>query len=402
MRIVFFNRCYWPDASATSQLLTDLAAHLAGLGHEIVVATGRHRLDVTAPPLPQRARVDGVDIHRLRTTALGRLGLAGRALDYASYYLAAFGFALRNLRRGDVVVAKTDPPLLGAVMQPAVWLKRAELVNWWQDVYPDVAERLGMLHFPLVGRLLRGLRNFSLRRARSNVAIGAGMAEHLRRFVAPERVALIHNWSAPMAADPLPQASNAYRSELGLGLAVVFAYSGNLGRAHRFDALLAAGARLRERTDLRFLIVGDGPQLPSLKSAARGWPNWTFLPLQPRERLAESLAAADVHLVSLDPGLEGLIVPSKLYGVLAAARPTLFIGAPDGEAATLLREHDCGVAVAADDVAGLEQAIERLAADRALRLRLGANAQAAAAQFSFETAARQWERVLTGQPVRSM
>ena len=394
MKLVFFNRYYWPDRSATSQLLTDLATALTAAGHQVRVVAGNRTQDPAAARLTSRARERGVEIARLRVTALGRLGLAGRALDYLAFYLAAFAFVLMHVRRGDIVIAKTDPPLLGTVLAPALRLKGAALVNWLQDLYPEIAEELGVLRRSPFTALLRWLRNRSLRAARMNVVIGERMRERVQALVPSAAVTVIPNWSEPLACPPTPAPDNPYRQQLGLMDQVVFGYSGNLGRAHRFDALLAAGASLRDRRDVHFLVIGDGPQLPAVREAAKDFPNWSFLPSQTRERLADSLGAIDVHLVSLAPKLEGLIVPSKIYGVLAAGRPCLFIGAADGEVAKLLQRHECGATVTPDDVDGLLQAIDRLASDPPMRLRLGANARLAAAQFRFDTLAGHWEREL--------
>jgi glycosyltransferase involved in cell wall biosynthesis len=379
VKLVFFNRYYWPDRSATSQLLTDLATALAVDGRDVLVVTGDREMDPDAPRLPSRAQDRGVQIRRLRTSDLARFGLLGRALDYLAFYAAAFWFALLNVRRGDIVVAKTDPPLLGAVLLPAVRLKGAVLVNWLQDLYPEVAEQLGVLRPSPFTALLRWLRDRSLRAARMNVVIGERMRERVAAICGPARVRVIPNWSPPLAATPAPTPDNPLRRQLGLRDEVVFAYSGNLGRAHRFESLLAAGEHLRERRDLRFLVIGDGPQRAAVEAAARerGMANWTFLPLQPRERLADSLGAADVHLVSLEPKLEGLIVPSKIYGVLAAGRPCIFIGAPDGEVAEILRHHDCGATVDPEDAVALVVAMEQFAGDAALRRQTGAHARRA-------------------------
>lgn len=398
MKLVFFNRYYWPDRSATSQLLTDLATALAADGNEVHVVAGDREVDPTAPRLQRRTRDRGVEIHRLRASAFGRLGLTGRALDYVGFYLAALWFVLRQVGRGDIVIAKTDPPLLGAVLLPALRFKGAALVNWLQDLYPEVAEQLGVLGPSWFTGLLRRLRDGSLRAARMNVTIGERMRERVAAIAGADRARAIHNWSAPLATTPAPAPDNPYRRQLGLRDEVLFAYSGNLGRAHRFEALLAAGEHLRERHQLRFLIIGDGPQKAAVDAAARArsLTNWSFLPLQPRERLSESLGAADVHLISLDPKLEGLIVPSKVYGVLAAGRPCIFIGAPDGEVAEILRRHDCGITVDPEDPVALVVAIEQLAGDAALRRRLGANARAFGERFLPARAVSEWSAVLNG------
>jgi glycosyltransferase involved in cell wall biosynthesis len=403
VKLVFVNRYYWPDRSATSQLLTDLATALAADGCEVVVVAGDREQDPAARRLPQRAHDRGVEIRRLRAGALARLGLLGRAIDYLAFYAAALWFALWHVRRGDVVVAKTDPPLLGVVLMPVLCLKRAVLVNWLQDLYPEVAEQLGVLRPSPFTALLRWLRNASLRHARMNVVIGERMRERVAAIAGAERVRVIHNWSDDLPHTQVPAADNPLRRELGLGDEVVFAYSGNLGRAHRFEALLAAGERLRERRDLRFLIIGHGPQKATVEAATRELrlTNWTFLPLQPRDRLAVSLGAADVHVISLEPKLEGLIVPSKIYGVLAAGRPCIFIGDPGGEVAGLLRQNDCGVAIAADDADNLVKAIDHYTADARLRQLHGRNARRASAAFCCQRAKALWDQLLATEGVAS-
>jgi colanic acid biosynthesis glycosyl transferase WcaI len=397
VKLVFFNRYYWPDRSATSQLLTDLATALAADGHEVVVVAGDREQDPAAARLPKRARDRGVEIRRLRTTALGRTRLVGRAVDYFFFYAAARWFALWHVRRGDVVIAKTDPPLLGAALLPEVCLKRAVLVNWLQDLYPEVAEQLGVVRFSPFAALLRWLRDVSLRHARLNVVLGEHMRERVTAIAGAASVRMIHNWCEDLAHTAAPAPASPWRREHGLDSEVVFAYSGNLGRAHRFEAMLAAGEHLRERRDLRFLIIGDGPQKAAVEAEARErqLANWTFLPPQPREQLAESLGGADVHLVSLEPKLEGLVVPSKIYGVLAAGRPCIFIGAADGEVARILRRHDCGMTVDPEDPLALALAIERLAGDATLRRRLGANARRALDErFTSRRALEQWRAAL--------
>src|SRR5512140_1118252 len=163
MRIIFLNRYFYPDHSATSQMLSDLAFFLAGAGHEVCVVTSRQRYDDAGAVLPARERIDGVEVHRVRTTRFGRDNLVGRAADYATFYLAAGWRLWRIARVGDVVVAKTDPPLISVVASVVARWRRAPLVNWVQDVFPEVAEALGVraLKGPQAA-LLRWLRNRAL------------------------------------------------------------------------------------------------------------------------------------------------------------------------------------------------------------------------------------------------
>jgi glycosyltransferase involved in cell wall biosynthesis len=367
MRVTFVNRYFYPDHSATSQMLTDLAFHLASRGWEVRVITSRQRYDDARAALPKRERVNGVDVHRIRTSRFGRSSLPGRALDYLTFYFSSY-FALLGSRDG-LVVALTDPPLLSVVAR----LAAPRVVNWVQDLFPEVAQRLGV-RVPGVG-LLRRVRNWSLRRARANVALGDRMAAQ----IALPNVVVQHNWAG---ADlrPLPKTDPAF----------VLGYSGNLGRAHEFATMLAAARAL---PDVRLVITGAGAKLAELQASAPA--NTTFQPYAPRERLSERLSSADVHLVTLQPSLEGLIVPSKFYGILAVARPVIFVGDADGEVARIIREHDLGFSVAPGDVDALVGAVRALAADRARAAAMGARGRALYEQrFAPEIAFANWEGIL--------
>jgi len=358
-RAVFVNRYFHPDHSATSQMASDLAFHLASRGWTVEAIASRQRYDDPDAQLPRHEVVNGVTITRIATTRFGRSFLPGRAIDYLTFYLNAFR-EIRK-RRDAVIVAKTDPPLLSVIA--ALGSKR--VVNWVQDLFPEVAEGLGMRGL----RVLRPIRNWSLQRARANVAIGDLMARRVPKSV------VIHNW-ADVALEPKESGSFAAAVQIG--------YSGNLGRAHEVDTMLAA---MRMLPDVRFVITGGGAQLARLKSEAPA--NVEFRPYAPREKLSESLSSVDAHLVSLRPALEGLIVPSKFYGILAVARPVIFIGAKDGELARIIEEHRIGLVVEEGDAEGLARAIRGVDPEMGRRGR-----ELYLARFAPEHAFAAWERVL--------
>jgi glycosyltransferase involved in cell wall biosynthesis len=154
-------------------------------------------------------------------------------------------------------------------------------------------------------------------------------------------------------------------------------YSGNMGRAHDVETPLEAARRLRHRPDLRFVFVGDGVKRPLVEAAARQLPNVALAPYQPREKLSQSLSAADVHLVTLSAGLAGLSEPSKLYGIMAAGRPAVFVGPAESEAARTLRREGAGLVVSPGDADGLVHALLELADDPERRQRIGGVARAA-------------------------
>lgn len=379
-RIVFVNRFYYPDHSATAQILTDLAEGLVARGWEVEVVASRMRYDDPAAILPATGTRGGVSIRRVATTRFGRGSLPGRAIDYLSFYLAAFWRLAVLIRRTDLVVAKTDPPLLSVVIAIVTRLRGARLINWLQDLYPEVGAELGVASMRgRLGALLRAVRNRSLRSAVLDVAIGERMAERLRAEGVPaDRVVVMPNWCDDTSIFPVPRTS-ALRIEWDLADRFVVCYSGNLGRAHESETMLGAAHLLREREDIVFLMIGGGHENAALAqrvAADELGERVRFHPYQPRERLNETLGVADLHWLSLRTALEGLIVPSKFYGILAAGRGVICVTDPDGELARIVTGERCGVVIPVGDAPALAAVITTLAADRPRVAAMGTAARA--------------------------
>lgn len=395
MKIVFFNRFFFPDTSATSQILSDLAFHLAGAGREIHVVTSR-------VPGGEEAvqKVRGVTIHRVAAAPAGVRCLAHRALAYFRYYRGARSAARRLLESGDVAVLKTDPPLLSAAVGPLAKARGAKVVVWMQDVFPEVAHVYGIPGMGgALGSVLRRSRDRSLAIADRVVAIGERIGRTIAQtgVVPPDRLHVIHNWADGSAIVPIERADCALRRTWGLVDHFVVGYSGNLGRVHEFDTLLGAAEKLASEPDIRFLIVGRGPRLAETQAQVqrRALRNVIFEPHQERSSLAASLCVPDVHISILRREFEGLVHPSKLYGIMAAGRPTLFIGDPDGETASILAEAHGGASTATGDIDGLAAAIISLRDDPGERTRMGVHARRAFEErFALPVAIGKWEDLL--------
>jgi colanic acid biosynthesis glycosyl transferase WcaI len=399
VRLFFVNRYFYPDESATSQLLSDLAFGLKESGYEVHILCSRQLYGAADAKLAAHETIRGVVVHRLWTTRFGRHRLLGRAIDYGSFYVSCAVVLMLQLRRSDIVVAKTDPPLVSVAVAAVARFKRGILVNWLQDVFPEVATQVGVNPLPArLDRWLRQLRDASLRAATVNVVLGSRMRDYLiARGIPVQKIQVIENWSDVLVSKTIDD--SLLRARLGLQQKFVVGYSGNLGRAHEYATLLGAAEALRGDPHIVFLMIGGGIQMEALQAqvAQRQLPNVHFLPYQPRESLGDSLAAADVHLVSLIPALEGLIVPSKFYGVLAAARPVVFVGDPDGELAHIIRQSGCGLVVGAGDSHALVQVIERLKNGASERQAMGAAAhQLLGARFSARRALAAWTELLRG------
>jgi glycosyltransferase involved in cell wall biosynthesis len=399
-RVIFLNRYFFPDHSASSQILSGLAFHLARSGADVHVVTSRQLYDDPQGRLPSEEITDAVHIHRVATTNFGRSGLSGRSLDYASFYVS-MARSLRKLARPqDVIVAMTDPPLLSIVAARVARRRGAKLVNWLQDLYPEVAVQLGvsLIQGPL-SRLLSMLRDQSLRTAAINVVVGQGMADRLvGRGIPADRIQVIHNWCDDDSVRPIEPSENPLRREWGLEDKFVVGYSGNLGRAHEFATVLEASEHLKADDRIVFVLIGGGHQFEAFARAVkeRGLERmYRFMPYQHQNALRYSLGVADVHWISLRPDLEGLIVPSKFYGVAAAGRPIIAIGAKNGELSRLIDRHACGFTVAPGDADAFLRALALLSSDAESRAAMGARARAMLDEnFSRRLAFQRWHGIL--------
>jgi glycosyltransferase involved in cell wall biosynthesis len=400
-RIIFINRFFHPDLSSTSQMLSDLAPRLAAVGFDVHIVCSRQLYDDPKAPLEREETLGATRVHRVWTSRFGRNALLGRAVDYVTFQISAAAKLLRITRRGDVLVAKTDPPLVSIVAAWVAGRRGAHLVNWLQDIFPEIASHLGAN--PLPARLdgvLKSMRTWSLRAARMNVVIG----ERMREFLALERVpaaqvCVIENWADGDAIKPMAACSSALRRSLPTPAGFVVAYSGNLGRAHEYSTFLDAATELQRDREVLFLMIGGGAQMRLLRGevAERGLGNFLFLPYQARDTLNDSLGAADVHLACLLPRLEGLVVPSKFYGILAAGRPVIFIGDSDGDIARVVRRSGCGSIVAIGDSAALAAEIRRLKLDSAALEGTGRRARRLFEDsYTLDAAVGKWITLLRG------
>lgn len=399
MRILMINQVFYPDVAATAQHAHDLARHLVRYGHEVHVIASRSIYGGKGASLPKRETVDGIHIHRVGKSLFGKSGIVARAMDFALFYVAAAAKAI-TVPKPDVVICFTTPPfiaMLGLILRA---LRGSRAVYWVMDLYPDVAVATGVLKpRSLSTRLFERLNRRCLRRSDRTVVLGRCMEELVRsKGVDHGQVVRVGVWSDEGEVQPIPRESNPYRAEWEIGDRFVVMYSGNFGLAHDIDTMCGMMDRMRG-DDLRFAMVGGGKKKAAVDEYARAHQlsNVVLAPYQPRERLDASLSCADVHLVSVLEGLEGMIVPCKLFGIMAAARPTVYIGHPSSEIARVLTDHDCGLIVRQGDIDGLVDAVERLRTDEPLRVRMGENARRALSEvYDRDRACEAWRALLEG------
>lgn len=380
MRLIILNQFFYPDHSATSQLMTELAESLVARGVAITALAGRGRYTGGAK-LSRREDYKGVRIERAWATSFGKRSIAGRISDYLSFYLGA-SWRLLRLPSHDAVMALTTPPLIGLAALLIGRLRRMRVIMLVQDVYPDIAVALGALRprSPAT-RALEWISSQVLKRSDRIVVLSESMRERIAAKIGharASRIDVIHNWADGTDIRPLTEASNPFVVEHNLGESFVVLFSGNLGRVNEFSTVLDAARLLRNRSDIVFLFVGGGAKEGEIREFRRkhALDNVKLLPYEPRHLLRYSLAAGHALLVTLADGLAGLSVPSKAYAIMAAGRPLLFVGDPRSDIARIITENRCGAVVLSGDSSGLAEVIKTWSSERLKLEELGSAARA--------------------------
>lgn len=380
-RIVFFNRSYWPDVEATGQLLTELLEDLSS-DFDVEVIAGQPNAVMSSVTYRSRGSEvhHGVKVTRIWHTQFGKHSFVGRILNLVTFTLSAAWISLR-LKLADVVVTQTDPFLLAFIGRWLQWWHKAQFIVYLQDIYPDIAVAVGKLREGWISRSLRWLLFGIYRRADGVVVLSRDMARTCENYGVPaDRIRIIPNWADTGLLQPQKE-RNAFRDEHGLQEAFVVMYSGNMGLAHQLAPILDAAETLEDLPHVRFVLIGDGARRAVLVSEvqSRQLTNVRFFPYQPREKLAQSLSAADVHLISMQPEATGLLMPSKLYGILASGSAVIALADPSSELAELIDDQELGfVCDLRDPHAGRERlayVINFLAANPSEVRKLGANAR---------------------------
>lgn len=358
VHILILNEYYPPDTSATAKMATLVAEALAAK-HSVTVVAGRPSYDPDERypfAFLRRDVRNGVNVERVGSSTYSRHGMRGRVSNYLSYLGMAVPRALAI--RADVILAMTDPPIAGIAGAFVARLAGRPFVYNIRDMYPDMALGGGIVGDRGWVRGWERWHRRALRRAKRIIVLGEDMRERiLRKGIDARRVVVIRDGT--LIPETLAEQSDPVAQEIRCGFSFAAVHAGNLGFYGAWDTLLQA-AKLLAGEDIGMIFVGEGANRERLQAAAGDSSNVRFVPFRPASEIPMVMAAGDVHIITVRRGLEGVVVPSKLYSVLAAGRPVLAVAAEESDVTRIVRESGCGLAADPDDPAAVAAALRKL------------------------------------------
>ena len=391
-----------PDVAPTGEVMTSISTELAARGHRLHVVTAlpwyqHHRIEPGWTGRPARTQtVDWGRITRVHPFPTDKRNIPARAIAFGGFTALTGLVSVLSRPRPDAVLAMSPPLTLGLAGWLAARARRVPFVFNIQDVFPDVAIELGVITNPSVIRVASWLERFTYLRSDAVTVLSEDLRDNVANKLGrhrPERVRVIPNFVDTEHIRPASR-DNSYREQFGLTGKTVVMYAGNVGFSQSLDLVLDAAAALAHEPDLVFVINGGGAARPELERRASGAPNIRFVDMQPKDRLPEVLAAADIHVVPLRRGLARSSVPSKMYSILAAGRPIVASVDAGTEVASVVERAGAGLAVPPDDAEALTKAIARLVADPDEARRMGAAGRASVERWASPAAiAEQYERL---------
>jgi colanic acid biosynthesis glycosyl transferase WcaI len=379
MRILVFNTLYVPDLGPSAPLFTSLCEELVRIGNQVTVVVTVPHFPTGQVSEPFRGKLfwqsieNGVNVIRVGLPSMDRSRLPQRFLQFICYQL---GTTWKILGQKYDVVLAGSPSLSGWLpFAVAVAARRKPAVYSVQDLYPNVGITQGIFRNKFVIAVVTALEKFCFNHAAVVQIISESFRTGLHDLGVPDaKIALLYNWIDTDAVHPLPR-SNEFSKEHGLEERFVVLYAGNIGPSQGLESVLDAAEKLQNHKDIIFVLIGDGLNRKSLvaETEKRALKNVTFLPFQPRERLSEIMASANLSLVPLRKGIDKGSLPSKLLTVLASGRPVLACVEEDSEMWKLVERGNAGIRVPPEDPEELCKAILALKENEEKCQRLGQN-----------------------------
>ena len=376
---MFFTQLYSPDLTTTAIIMNDLAEDLVFYGLDVSVVCAQPTY-LLKRKCPVSEVINGVRLNRVRTFLFDKNKILGRIFNSASCFISMLLktiFASKN----DLSVFNTNPALLPLLGLVGLGFKGQKYVVLIHDLWPELPAHTGLIkEGGLLFKAIDYLNVLSLKNASGIIVLSESMKKMVLKKV-PEmkdRTFVIHNWADKNRVYPVSKEKNSLLDDFGLLDKKVVMYSGNLGRYQPLEVMIEAAEKMKAREDIVFLFAGNGAKQEKLRKMVKrkALKNVKFLPFQPMARLAESLSMADVSLMGISPENEGVIMPSKLYGLLAVGKPIISVSASSSEVARILQKAKAGIHSEIDDPEGLAINILSILDNPEKAQEMGANGRA--------------------------
>lgn len=369
-KILVINQHFYPEVAATGQLLLDLCEDLVGAEYKVKVITGNPNSDLNKnKKVPGKENYKGIEILRLKNTTFNKYKMSGRVLNYLTFHFLVF-IQILFCRKPDLVIVLSTPPFISFYGLLLKVLKRVKTIYIVQDLFPDLVVELGKIKNKYFIKLLKNLSKLIIKKMDRIVVVGDFMKRKIEKEILQGtqgvnsgHVITIHNWADGEKIRVIGEEKerNLVKAEWDLDGKFIVLYSGNIGDLHEFDTVISAAEDLEMQgwKDICFVFIGEGIKKEYIekKVKEKGLNNVLFFPFQPREGLNYSLGMADVSLVTLDEGFEGMVVPSKIYGILASGRPVIAVVGRESEVTEIVRKGRCGEVVKIGDYKDLSEKI---------------------------------------------
>ncbi|MCP5046574.1 MAG: glycosyltransferase family 4 protein [bacterium] len=361
LHILIINRYFYPDISSVPQLLTELSEDLIAAGYRVSILCSGNSYN-GKEKYPKFENHKGIDIHRVSNIHGRNKSKLFRVLEALSFFIMLF-IKSRKVKNVHLMLILSSPPLLSVIGRWIGKLKKAKTIYLVEDVHPELAVSLGYLKQQgLIFKWVRKCNRYVLKSVNKIIVLGKHMRKKIEEIYPPAspKITIIPNWADGNHIKPQEKENNPLIKKWKLQDKFIIQYSGNMGLAHDFKTILNGINQLKENKHIHFIFIGDGPRKKEITQFIKTHQltNVNLYPYQPYSNLPTSLNACDIALVSLENNTQGLLAPSKIYGILAAGKPFILIGGQNNEIADISLSHQIGKIVAQNDTKGFTTAIE--------------------------------------------
>jgi colanic acid biosynthesis glycosyl transferase WcaI len=395
------SEIYYPEEIGTGYYLTGLAEGLCST-FNVNVLCGYPTYAARGAVLPPKEVRNGIRIERCQGTTFNKDVILLRLVNLITISISIFLKTLFRIRRGDIVLVVTNPPLMPFVARIVCRLRSAKCVLKLDDVYPEILIATGIASPRNLGIRILGYMTKRLYLGVDQITVvGRDMASLAKKKLGhlPKPITIIPNWADVDLVFPMEKKDNQLLKDLKLENKFIVQNAGNMGRAQGIENMFAAIKLLKEARNIHFIFIGGGAKRKWMQDEVQKerLENVTLLDQRPRSDQPNFLNASDIAMISLIPGMTGAGVPSRMYNAMAAGKPILAITEPESELAMVVNEEQIGWVVPPDQPARLAETLQKIVIQSDCLSQMGLRARAVAeGKYSPERVIKSYCTLLEG------